>query len=213
MPQHPHGSVTPQSDTRSLPLMEMFPTIQGEGYYTGRPAFFIRLGGCDVGCVWCDVKESWDAGAHPVTDVETMVDCALSHASRFAVITGGEPCMYDLRFLTGNLAKRGFTLALETSGAYPVRGRFDWICLSPKKFKPPLWENMAGANELKVIVYNDSDFEWAERHADQVSPDCRLYLQPEYSRREHMLPSMIDYVARHPRWRIGLQVHKYLGLP
>jgi organic radical activating enzyme len=193
--------------------MEMFATIQGEGFHTGRPAFFIRLGGCDIGCTWCDVKESWDAAAHPKATVEAMVAAAEAQPARFAVITGGEPCQYDLEPLTTALHARGFTIALETSGAYPVRGAFDWVCVSPKKFRAPLDASLAAADELKVIVAHPSDLEWGEKHAAHVRSDCRLFLQPEYERAARMLPGMIDYVRAEPRWRIGLQIHKYIGVP
>lgn len=197
----------------SLPLMEMFYTLQGEGYYSGRAAFFIRLGGCDVGCVWCDVKESWNAGAHPVVEESEIIKEALKHPSRFAVITGGEPCMYDLTALSGLLKKSGFETALETSGAYPITGAFDWICVSPKKFKTPLPESLSKADELKCIVYNKSDFQWAEDNAKKVSVTCKLFLQPEYSVMDKMLPSMVDYVKENAQWRISLQSHKVMNIP
>lgn len=197
----------------SLPLMEMFYTLQGEGFHTGRPAFFIRLGGCEVGCVWCDVKESWNAEAHPVVEESEIVKEALKYPTRFAVITGGEPCMYNLTTLTGLLKKSGFETALETSGAYPITGTFDWICVSPKKFKAPLPECLAKANELKCIIFNKSDFEWAEENAKQVSSACKLFLQPEYSVMDKMLPAMIDYVKQHPQWKISLQAHKVMNIP
>jgi organic radical activating enzyme len=197
----------------NLPVMEMYYTLQGEGFHTGRASFFIRLGGCDVGCVWCDVKESWRAEDHPVIEVKEIVNCALKNPARFAVITGGEPCMYDLTELTLQLKNSGFETALETSGAYPVTGTFDWICVSPKKFKFPLAGSLSIANELKCIVYNASDFQWAEEHAARVSPACKLFLQPEYGVREAMLPKIIDYVKRNPRWRISLQTHKLLNIP
>jgi len=197
----------------SLPLMEMFYTLQGEGFHTGRAAFFIRLGGCDVGCVWCDVKESWNAGTHPVVEESKIVKEALKHPSRFAVITGGEPCMYDLTTLTGLLKKSGFETALETSGAYPITGTFDWVCVSPKKFKSPLIESLSKADELKCIVFNQSDFQWAEENAKQVSQPCRFFLQPEYSVLNKILPFMIDFVKQHPKWRISLQSHKTMNIP
>lgn len=197
----------------SLPLMEMFYTLQGEGFHTGRAAFFIRLGGCDVGCVWCDVKESWNADAHPAVEESEIVKEALKHPSRFAVITGGEPCMYDLTTLTGLLKKSGFEIALETSGAYPVTGMFDWICVSPKKFKSPLPESLLKADELKCIVFNQSDFQWAEDNAKNVSASCKLFLQPEYSVMDKMLPAMIEYVKKNSNWRIGLQTHKVMNIP
>ncbi len=198
---------------RSLPVMESFYTLQGEGFHSGKAAYFIRLGGCDVGCVWCDVKESWDASAHPVIAVEKIAAEALKHTARFAVITGGEPCMYDLTLLCEELHRNKFTLALETSGAYPVRGKFDWICVSPKKFKSPLKENLKAADELKVIIFNDSDFEWAVENAESVKPECKLYLQPEYSRFEKVTGKIIEFIKRHPRWMISLQAHKVMNIP
>lgn len=197
----------------SLPLMEMFYTLQGEGFHTGRAAFFIRLGGCDVGCVWCDVKESWDAEQHPLMEESEMVSEALKHPSRFSVITGGEPCLYDLTGLTSQLKQAGFETALETSGAYPVTGKFDWICVSPKKFKSPIPESLWKADELKCIVFNRSDFKWAEENAKLVSSSCRLFLQPEYSVMDKMLPQIIEFVKEHPRWRISLQTHKAMNIP
>lgn len=196
-----------------LPLMEHFYTIQGEGVHQGKAAVFIRLGGCDVGCVWCDVKESWDAEKHPLTSVEDIVNAAKTYPARLAVITGGEPLMYDLTHLCEALHQAGFTLNLETSGAYPLTGEWDWICFSPKKFKAPLPECAAKAHELKVIVYNKHDFEWAELHAKLVNKNCALLLQPEWGREKEMLPLMVDYVKAHPQWRISLQTHKYMDVP
>jgi organic radical activating enzyme len=193
--------------------MEMYYTLQGEGFHCGRPAFFVRLGGCDVGCVWCDVKESWDADRYPLVEESTIVTEALRHPARFVVITGGEPCLYDLTLLTGQLKEAGFEVALETSGAYPIIGNFDWICVSPKKFKPPLSENLKKANELKCIIYNPSDFRWAQENAAGVSPTCLLYLQPEYSVMQKMLPVMIDFVKAHPHWALRLQTHKFMNIP
>lgn len=196
-----------------LPLMEDFYTIQGEGAFQGQAAYFIRLGGCDVGCVWCDVKESWDANAHPAVSVADMAERAKVTGTPVVVITGGEPLMYDLADLTAALHDKGIRTHLETSGAYPLTGEWDWICLSPKKFKAPLPSVAPYAHELKVVVYNKSDFEWAEQHAKQVSPHCELFLQPEWSREREVLPLIIDYVKRNPRWKISLQIHKYLGVP
>ena len=195
------------------PLMEAFYTLQGEGYYTGKAAYFIRLAGCDVGCHWCDVKESWDAGLHKIKKTTTIVQSASEHPSRFCVITGGEPMMYDLAALTSQLTKAGFELAVETSGAYPLSGSWHWICLSPKKFKAPKEEFYAVANELKVIVFNPSDFKWAEEHAAKVNKNCKLYLQVEWSKREELTPSLIEYVKQNPQWRISVQTHKYLNIP
>lgn len=195
------------------PVMESFYTIQGEGSQTGRAAWFIRLGGCDVGCVWCDVKDSWDAAKHPLLSVEQLVNQALQNPARFVVITGGEPAMYDLNPLTSALKKAGFEIAIETSGAYIVNGEFDWICVSPKKFKAPLKETLHIASELKVIIYNNSDFNWAEEHAASVQPSCVLLLQPEYSRFGRVIPEITDYVKNHPQWKISLQTHKIIGIP
>jgi 7-carboxy-7-deazaguanine synthase len=197
----------------SLPLMEDFYTIQGEGFYQGQAAYFIRLGGCDVGCVWCDVKESWDAAAHPVVPVEEIAAKAKGSGSPMAVITGGEPAMHDLNALTAALRSRGLQTNIETSGAYPLTGKWDWVCLSPKKFKSPHPSVPPLANELKVIVYNKSDFAWAEEYEALVEAGCELFLQPEWSREKEMLPEIIQYVKDHPRWKISLQIHKYMNIP
>ncbi len=199
--------------TQLLPLMEQFYTIQGEGFHQGKAAVFIRLGGCDVGCVWCDVKESWDAEKHPLTSVDTIVEQALQYPARLAVITGGEPLMYDLAELCQSLKAAGFELNLETSGAYPLSGKWDWICFSPKKFKMPLPEFAIQADELKVIVFNKHDFKWAEQYAEMVNKDCLLLLQPEWGKEDQMLPLMIEYVKQHPQWQISLQTHKYMDIP
>jgi organic radical activating enzyme len=196
-----------------LPLMEDFYTIQGEGFNTGKAAYFIRLGGCDVGCHWCDVKESWDAEKHPLTPIEYIVGQAESHAAKSVVVTGGEPLLYNLDPLCAQLKAKGIATFIETSGAYPLSGTWDWICLSPKKFKAPLKANLEKAHELKVIVFNVSDFEWAEQHAKMASESCLLFLQPEWSKSEKMLPLIIDYVKMHPRWMISLQTHKYMNIP
>lgn len=201
------------SDTTILPVMEHFYTIQGEGFHQGRAAYFIRLAGCDVGCVWCDVKESWDKASHPLLEIKKLVNNAICHPARLAVITGGEPCMHSLYELTDQLRQSGFETNLETSGAYPISGLWDWICLSPKKFKSPLPENLQKANEIKVIIYNQSDFAWAEKFEKMVSDECKMYLQPEWSRVEKMTPLIIEYIMRHPQWQLSLQVHKYIGVP
>lgn len=197
----------------SLPLMEDFYTIQGEGFYQGHAAYFIRLGGCDVGCVWCDVKESWDADQHPKVAIEELVSKAKSSGSKIAVITGGEPAMYDLGRLTELLKQTGLRTHIETSGAYPLTGTWDWVCFSPKKFKSPHPSVYSLADELKVITYNKSDFMWAEEFAGKVKPGCKLFLQPEWSKEKEMLPLIIDYVKAHPEWRISLQMHKYMNIP
>lgn len=198
---------------KELPLMEAFYTIQGEGAHSGEAAYFIRLGGCDVGCVWCDVKESWDAERWPKVSVEKIVSDASQFPCRLAVVTGGEPAMYDLTELCNELHKAGFRIHIETSGAHPLMGDFDWITFSPKKFKAPVEGFASCADELKVIVFNKSDFEWAETFSEDVSSTCKRYLQPEWDRRERVLPQIIEYVKAHPEWQISLQTHKYLGIP
>lgn len=197
----------------SLPLMEAFYTIQGEGFHQGKAAYFIRLAGCDVGCHWCDVKESWDVKAHPVVRIEEIVEEARKYPARLAVITGGEPLMHTLDALCDALHQAGFTINIETSGAYPLSGDMDWICLSPKKFKRAVPEICQQAHELKVIVYNQSDFQWAEEYAQLVGPDCKLFLQPEWGKSEEMLPLIIDYVKKYPQWEVSLQVHKFMQIP
>lgn len=197
----------------SLPVMEAFYTIQGEGFHQGRAAYFIRLGGCDVGCVWCDVKESWDASQHPQLPIEQIVADAQLHPGRLAVITGGEPLLHNLDELTSQLHKAGFETNIETSGSSPLSGEWDWICLSPKKFKAPLPAILPKANELKVVVFNKHDFEWAETYAAQVNPDCKRYLQPEWSKAAEMTPLIIDYIKAHPQWELSLQIHKYINVP
>ena len=196
-----------------LPLMEDFYTIQGEGYFQGHAAYFIRLGGCDVGCVWCDVKESWDATTHPLVSVEEIASKAKDSKSKIAVITGGEPGMYDLSMLTDTLKKAGLRTHIETSGAYPLSGEWDWVCFSPKKFKPPHPSVLSMADELKIIIYNKSDFDWAEEFATQVKENCELFLQPEWSKEKEMLPLIIDYVKANPSWKVSLQIHKYMNIP
>lgn len=200
-------------DGSLLPLMEEFYTIQGEGFHSGKAAYFIRLGGCDVGCHWCDVKESWNAELHPLTSVDTIVENASKYAAKTVVVTGGEPLLYDLDLLTSKLKAAGIKTFIETSGAYPLSGTWDWICLSPKKFKAPLAAIAPQAGELKVIVFNKSDFEWAEQHAQMVSANCKLYLQPEWSKAEQMTPEIIEYVKQHPQWEVSLQTHKFMNIP
>jgi 7-carboxy-7-deazaguanine synthase len=193
--------------------MEDFYTIQGEGYHSGKAAYFFRLAGCDVGCVWCDVKESWDAGKHKVVGIREMISHAIESKSRIAVVTGGEPLIYNLDELTSQLKKNGFNTHLETSGAYPLTGKWDWICLSPKKFKKPVKEIFAMADELKVVIYNKHDFKWAETMADNTKWGCKLFLQPEWSKSKEMLPQIISYVKSNPHWEISLQVHKFMDIP
>lgn len=193
--------------------MEEFYTIQGEGYNTGEAAYFIRVGGCDVGCRWCDVKESWNPDLHPLTETDLIVKNAAAQPSKAVVVTGGEPTLYNLDYLCQELKKHNIKTYLETSGAYPLTGTWDWICLSPKKNSAPLPEILIKADELKVIIFNDSDLSWAEKYADKVSEKCRLYLQPEWSRSRFMTPVIIDYVMHHPRWKISLQSHKFMNIP
>ncbi|WGK63671.1 7-carboxy-7-deazaguanine synthase QueE [Flavobacteriaceae bacterium YJPT1-3] len=195
-----------------LPLMEEFYTIQGEGYHTGTAAYFIRIGGCDVGCHWCDVKESWNAETHPPTPITSIVQHAKAYSDTI-VVTGGEPLMWNMDPLTLALKECNLKVHIETSGAHPLSGHWDWICLSPKKRMEPKAEVLKAANELKVIIYNRSDFEFAEKFAKQVNVDCQLFLQPEWSVREKMTPTIVDYVMKHPKWKISLQTHKYLNIP
>ena len=197
----------------SYPVMEAFYTIQGEGYHQGKAAYFIRLGGCDVGCVWCDVKESWDASAHPVKNLDQIINAANKFPGRLAVVTGGEPLLHDCGPLTTALHNAGFQTNIETSGSASLSGSWDWICLSPKKFKAPLPEVLPHANELKIIVYNKSDFAWGEKYAALVSPQCRLFLQPEWSRSKEVTPMIIEYIKDHPNWEFSLQLHKYIHVP
>lgn len=193
--------------------MESFYTLQGEGFHQGRAAYFIRLGGCDVGCVWCDVKDSWDAEKHPKRSVEGLVEEVKKTPAKLVVITGGEPLMHDLETLTTSLQQAGFETNIETSGSHPLSGRWNWICLSPKKFKEPLPGILPFANELKVVVFNKTDFEWAEKYAALVSTACKLYLQPEWDKKEIVTPLIIDYIKAHPHWELSLQVHKYINVP
>ncbi|REK49315.1 MAG: 7-carboxy-7-deazaguanine synthase QueE [Bacteroidetes bacterium] len=193
--------------------MEHYYTIQGEGYNTGKAAYFIRLGGCEVGCVWCDVKDSWDASRYPMVMFDEMLNVTKEAGARRVVVTGGEPLMYDLSELCKTFKAAGIELYLETSGAYKLSGEWDWICVSPKKFMQPIKETLEKADELKVIVYNSSDFDWAKKHAAIVRPQCKLFLQPEYSVRERVLPDIIDFVKRNPDWQISLQTHKVMQIP
>jgi organic radical activating enzyme len=200
--------------TLSLPVMEQFYTIQGEGIHQGRAAYFIRLGGCDVGCVWCDVKESWDVATHPLKSIAAIIgEMQTFTKGGLVVITGGEPLMHPLDQLTEALHQLGYETSIETSGSHPLSGRWDNICLSPKKFKAPLPEILDKANELKIVVYNKSDFEWAETYAALVSKKCHLFLQPEWSKKENVLPLITAYVMDHPQWQLSLQIHKYINMP
>jgi len=195
-----------------LPLMEEFYTIQGEGFHTGKAAYFIRIGGCDVGCHWCDVKESWNANLHPATETLKIVENVKKYANT-VVITGGEPLMWNMAFITNELKNQNIKVHIETSGAYPLSGNWDWICLSPKKTKLPLSNIYQKADELKIIIYNKNDFKFAEEQAFKVKENCELYLQPEWSNRDKMTPLIVDYVMQNPQWKISLQTHKYLNIP
>lgn len=198
---------------RMLPLVEDFYTIQGEGYHTGKPAYFIRLGGCDVGCRWCDAKYTWNPRLYPPVAVQTVIDRATACPAQAIVITGGEPLLYPLDVLTQTLREKGLQIFLETSGTHAFSGCFDWVCLSPKRQQPPLSEAFDRAHELKVIIETEDDFEWAEQNAAQVSSACMLFLQPEWSAAERMMPAIVEYVKAHPRWNISIQTHKYMHIP
>jgi 7-carboxy-7-deazaguanine synthase len=195
-----------------LPLMEAFYTLQGEGYHKGSAAYFIRIGGCDVGCHWCDVKESWDAERHPPTPIDQIVSSAKSYSDT-VVVTGGEPLMWNMDPLCKALHQLEIQVHIETSGAYPVTGSWDWFCLSPKKNKLPIDQAYACADELKMIIYNKDDFKFAEQQAERVGAECKLFLQPEWSRREKVMPLIVEYVLQNPRWKASLQTHKYLNIP
>lgn len=199
--------------TTALPVMEAFYTLQGEGFHQGKAAYFIRLAGCDVGCVWCDVKESWDENIYPLQSIDEIVANAKKNPSRLVVITGGEPTLHNLEELTTKLKKEKFSINIETSGSSPLTGEIDWICLSPKKFKPPLPEILLKAHELKIIVFNKSDFLWAEKYAEKVSLSCKLYLQPEWGKSAIVTPLIIDYIKENPKWQLSLQIHKYINVP
>ena len=206
----------------TLPVMESFYTLQGEGFHKGRAAYFIRLGGCDVGCVWCDVKESWDANLHPKFSIKEIVEKLeneinlkpqTSNIKPIVVVTGGEPLMHNLTELTHQLQSKGYETNIETSGSSPFSGSWNWICLSPKKFKAPLPEILTIAHELKIVVFNKSDFDWAEKYAALVNPSCKLYLQPEWDKSSEVTPLIIDYIKANPQWQLSLQIHKYINVP
>jgi len=196
----------------SLPVMETFYTVQGEGAFAGAPAYFIRVGGCDVGCVWCDVKESWNASDHPHFSIDKLVEDVITSGAAICVVTGGEPAMYDLGPLTSLLSDKGIRTHVETSGAYELSGTWDWVTFSPKKFKAPTESIYARADELKVIVFNKSDIEWASDHGDKVKAECKLYLQPEWEKREQVQPLILDFIRKNTWWRISVQTHKFLGV-
>ena len=203
-----------QIDTSlELPIMEDFYTIQGEGFHSGRAAYFVRTAGCDVGCVWCDVKESWDAKKHELLSIDKIVTNIVESQAGFCVITGGEPCIYDLTSLTKKIKAKNIHIAIETSGCYELKGDIDWYCFSPKKFSPPKEEAYKKANELKVVISHPSDFKWAEMHASRVSKNCKLYLQTEWSKKERLLPLIIDYIKNNTKWKISLQTHKTMNIP
>ncbi len=199
-----------------LPIMEIFYTLQGEGKFQGQAACFIRIAGCDVGCTWCDIKESWNEKKYPLHTLSTIIQTSINITplpNRIAVITGGEPLLYNLEHLTTQLKQHQFKTHIETSGSKDITGIWDWICISPKKFKPPLPSTLSQANELKIIIYHPSDFTWAEKYAMQVKTNCQLYLQPEWSKKEQMIPLMINYIKTHPQWKLSMQIHKYIGIP
>jgi organic radical activating enzyme len=203
----------PIEHNSSLPVMEHFYTLQGEGYHQGRAAYFIRLGGCDVGCVWCDVKDSWDVEKHPKYSSGQLLAEVKKTPAEIVVITGGEPLMHHLDELTETFRDAGFKTHIETSGAHPLSGLWDWICLSPKKFKAPLEPILHLAHELKVVIFHKSDFEWAEKYAELVSPSCKLFLQPEWDKAAEVTPMMIEYIKANPQWELSLQIHKYINVP
>jgi len=207
-----HSELRPYSPYL-LPIMEEFYSLQGEGFHTGKPAYFLRIGGCDVGCFFCDVKESWDASKHQLTNTDEVIGRILANPSKAVVVTGGEPLLYDLQYLCHQLKEQNVLLFLETSGSEPISGQWDWICLSPKHNHPPLEEILSLANELKVIIYDDKDFEWAEENAAKIKGNCHLFLQPEWSNSQIMMPKIVDYVLQHPKWRISLQSHKFMNIP
>lgn len=198
---------------RRLPLVEDFYTIQGEGFHSGKPAYFIRLGGCDVGCSWCDAKYTWNPLSHPLVATDEIVERAASFEAQAIVITGGEPLLYPLDYLTQRLHEHGLEVFLETSGSHPLSGNFDWICLSPKRKQPPLPEAFAAASELKVIIETEDDLRWAEECAAKVGERCMLFMQPEWSRSEQMTPTIVEYVKAHPQWNISIQIHKFMHIP
>ena len=196
-----------------LPLMEQYYSVQGEGYYTGRPAVFIRLAGCDVGCVWCDVKESWHKESHPLVSINTIVEDVLKTGCTFVVITGGEPSLYDLSFLTTALKTHGIDIAIETSGTNPLKGELSWVTFSPKKFKKPLEDYYLFSDELKLVINHKSDLKWATEQADKIRSGCYLFLQSEWSKMDEMIPLILDYIKCNPKWRLSLQTHKFINVP
>lgn len=206
-------SQIPQLSPYQLPIMEEFYSLQGEGFHTGKPAYFLRIGGCDVGCFFCDVKESWDASKHQLTSTDEVIERIAANKSKAVVVTGGEPLLYDLTYLCSELKKRGVSLFLETSGSEPLSGEWDWICLSPKHNHPPLQELLDQANELKVVIYDDQDFKWAEENAQKVKENCFLFLQPEWSNSPLMMSKIVTYALDNPKWSVSLQSHKFMNIP
>jgi len=201
------------SEGKKLPLVEEFFSLQGEGYHTGKAAYFIRIGGCDVGCNWCDSRFSWDPEIYPMVETDAIIDHVVKSGTDSVVVTGGEPLMWNLDYLCSGLKEKNISTYIETSGAYHLSGDWDWICLSPKKNMPPVDEIYKGAHELKIIIQDKSDFEWAEKYRKMVSSNCRLFLQPEWSRFETIVSEIVEYIKRNPEWRISLQVHKYMHIP
>jgi 7-carboxy-7-deazaguanine synthase len=198
---------------KKLPLVEEFFTLQGEGFHSGRAAWFIRIGGCDVGCSWCDSRFAWNQDIHPMIETDSIIENAAGSGTDSVVVTGGEPLMWNLDYLCEGLKAKNINTFIETSGAYPLSGKWDWICLSPKKNMPPTGNICDLADELKVIIQDASDFEWAEKYRTMVRPECRLYLQPEWSRFDHMINELVEYIKINPAWRISLQIHKYMHIP
>ncbi|NOZ35732.1 MAG: radical SAM protein [Chlorobi bacterium] len=198
---------------KKLPLIQEFYTLQGEGYHTGKAAYFIRIGGCDIGCSWCDTKVSWNADIHSLAKTDDIIEKAFLSEAKSIVVTGGEPLSYDLDYLCKKADEKNLQTFIETSGAYPMSGKWDWVCLSPKKQKPPLKENYLAADELKVIIFNDDDILWAEKCSEKVSENCILYLQPEWSTRKENTPKIIEYIKKNPKWNLSVQLHKYLRIP
>ncbi len=196
-----------------LPLMEEFYSLQGEGYHTGKAAYFIRLGGCDVGCYWCDSKESWNPDIYPPVSTDKILKNIIVCPAKSVIVTGGEPLLYNLDYLCSQLKRHNIQTFLETSGSYSLSGKWDWICLSPKQSTPPVEELYFMANELKIIITNENDFEWAEENANKVSQSCILFLQPEWSNRKLITPLITDYILKNPKWIISIQTHKFLGIP
>jgi 7-carboxy-7-deazaguanine synthase len=204
---------TSAPDGTKLPLVEEFFSLQGEGYHTGKAAYFIRLGGCDIGCSWCDSPFTWNSGLHPMVETSFIIDRVVKSGTDSVVVTGGEPLMWNLDYLCAGLKNKKINTFIETSGAYSLSGEWDWICLSPKRNVPPVAEICLAADELKVIIQDESDFVWAEKYRTMVGKKCRLFLQPEWSRFETIIPGIVEYVKRNPVWRISLQVHKYMHIP